>query len=210
MGRDDPLDIEQEALAARIDLRQVADDADDGEIHPLPMVGQTIRQPQIGPPRGPGKAECETQQRDTQPAQAFEYTMGKTRQQQHRGHQRQQPKPTCRRQACLLLQQPHAETERDESYPHRVSRSEWLQHPVHQPQLPFHACGKFDVVRDDDQAGVLFAVEVAHQVEHRIGRVAVEIAGRLVGQDARWPRDQCAGNGDTLTLAAGKLARDGE
>ena len=50
-------------------------------------------------------------------------------------------------------------------------------------------------------------LSVAHQVEHRVGGVAVEVAGGLVGEDARRLGDQRAGDGDALTLAAGKLTR---
>jgi hypothetical protein len=77
---------------------------------------------------------------------------------------------------------------------------------VDQPHPPVHARRQFDVVGDHDQAGLVFAVEFAHQVEHRVGGVTIEVAGRLVGEDARRLGDQRARNGDALTFTAGKLA----
>src|SRR5690606_40190350 len=44
------------------------------------------------------------------------------------------------------------------------------------------------------------------QFEHAFCRIAVEIAGRLVGQHAARPGDQGTRQGDPLALATGKLA----
>jgi hypothetical protein len=52
----------------------------------------------------------------------------------------------------------------------------------------------------------VFAVELAHQVEHCVGCVAIKVAGGLVGEDACGLCDQRAGDGDALALAAGELA----
>ena len=51
--------------------------------------------------------------------------------------------------------------------------------------------------------------DVAQQREDlgRCGRV--EVAGRLVGEHHRGPRDERTGHGDTLLLAAGELRRAG-
>ena len=51
------------------------------------------------------------------------------------------------------------------------------------------------------------AVESEHQVEHRLGGVPVEVAGRLVGQHAGRPRHQRARQRRALALAARQFAR---
>ena len=111
---DDLLDVEHEALAARIGVRQVGDHADKRDIHPLPVRGQAFGQPRIRPPGGPGKAERHAQRQNGQTAKKFENGAGENRQPQRREQQRQQPQPAGGRQHGLLLQPPHAETERDE------------------------------------------------------------------------------------------------
>jgi len=55
-----------------------------------------------------------------------------------------------------------------------------------------------------DAACAVQADEHLHQVS---GSLRIEGAGRLVGQDQRRVRDQRAGDGDALLLAAGKLCR---
>jgi hypothetical protein len=51
------------------------------------------------------------------------------------------------------------------------------------------------------------AIECFEQVDHLFAGVAVEVAGRLVGQNQRRLHDGGAGDGDALALAAGKLVR---
>ena len=51
------------------------------------------------------------------------------------------------------------------------------------------------------------AREPQHGVEHLVGGVRVEVAGRLVGQHAGRLGDQRAREGAALALAAGELAR---
>ena len=55
---------------------------------------------------------------------------------------------------------------------------------------------------DDRLPGV---VQLVEQAEDFLARAAVEIAGRLVGQQDRGLVDQRPGDGDALLLAAGKL-----
>ncbi len=62
------------------------------------------------------------------------------------------------------------------------------------------------VVRDQDDRRPA-AVQVAQQVEDGAARAAVEVAGRLVGQDQRRLADQRPGDGDPLALAARELRR---
>ncbi len=64
-----------------------------------------------------------------------------------------------------------------------------------------------DVVRDDDEAGREVRVQLGHQREHLGRGTAVEVAGRLVGEHARRPRDERAGERRALPLAARQLAR---
>ncbi len=67
-------------------------------------------------------------------------------------------------------------------------------------------CGDTRIVRDEDD-GVAFAREILEQ-RHDLGSaLAVERAGRFVGEDHFSPVHQRSGNGDALLLAAGKLAR---
>ena len=63
------------------------------------------------------------------------------------------------------------------------------------------------VVRDDDGGAALLAHEVGEQVvgEHRV--LAVELAGRLVGQQQLRPVGQRGAHGDALLLAARELRR---
>ena len=44
-----------------------------------------------------------------------------------------------------------------------------------------------------------------HQVEHTVGRAAVQVAGGLISQHAGRARDQCTGERNSLTLTAGQL-----
>ena len=50
-------------------------------------------------------------------------------------------------------------------------------------------------------------VQFAEQVEDLVGRLGVEIPGRLVGDNESRIGDDGAGDADALLLAAGKLAR---
>src|SRR5687768_6571431 len=61
------------------------------------------------------------------------------------------------------------------------------------------------VVGDHDDGFAEVAGERAEQVEDVGGGFPVEVAGRIVGDEQRRIRDEGAGDGDALFLAAGKL-----
>ena len=62
--------------------------------------------------------------------------------------------------------------------------------------------GQLRVVGDQDQrrAGLLGGAE--HQLHDAVAGAAVQITGRLIGQQKRRAGNQGAGQGDTLLLAA--------
>ena len=62
-------------------------------------------------------------------------------------------------------------------------------------------------MRDDDEDRLLLAVQVEQQLADGLGGVAVEVAGRLVGQQQDRLVDQRPGDGHALPLAAGQLGR---
>ncbi len=74
-----------------------------------------------------------------------------------------------------------------------------------QPQNPVAAGSKVKVVRDQDQGGAQFAIELEQQFADRFRSVVVQIAGGLVGQQQPRAVNQRAGDGDTLLLATRKL-----
>ncbi len=69
------------------------------------------------------------------------------------------------------------------------------------------ALGGQGVVRDHDDRLLKLAVELFQQVEDLAAGGAVEIAGRLVGDQQVGVGDDRPGDGDALLLAAGELAR---
>ena len=76
------------------------------------------------------------------------------------------------------------------------------QHTVVQMHHPVGARGQLQVMRHHDQAGALRAYLGEQQVEDDAGGLAVEVAGRFVGKDARRRTDQRPGNGGALAFAA--------
>jgi hypothetical protein len=76
-----------------------------------------------------------------------------------------------------------------------------------QTQHPVATGGEVHVVRDQHQGRAGFAVQLEQQAAYRFGRVVVQVAGRLVGQQQPGPVHQRAGNRHALLLAAGELAR---
>jgi hypothetical protein len=62
-------------------------------------------------------------------------------------------------------------------------------------------------VRDHHEGRAAVARQLQHQLEHAVGRAAVEVAGGLVGQHAGRMRDQRAGNRHPLALAARQFRR---
>jgi hypothetical protein len=63
------------------------------------------------------------------------------------------------------------------------------------------------VVRDDQERRLLHFVHLAQQVEHRVGRLRVEIAARLVGQHERRRHREGARNRDSLLLTPRQVVR---
>jgi hypothetical protein len=63
------------------------------------------------------------------------------------------------------------------------------------------------VVGDDDEGRALFARALEHQVEHPVRRLAVQVAGGLVGQHAGRLGDQRTRDGHALAFAARQLRR---
>ena len=61
---------------------------------------------------------------------------------------------------------------------------------------------------DEHQRGLAAPLQAEQQVDHLLAGLAVEIAGRLVGEDDLRARAQRAGDGDALLLAAGELRRE--
>src|SRR5258706_9825013 len=70
---------------------------------------------------------------------------------------------------------------------------------------PVGEVGYLGVVRDDDDGGMLLAIEAAELTDNGLGRFGVEVAGGLVGQDETGLVGQRPGDGDALGLAARDL-----
>jgi len=66
--------------------------------------------------------------------------------------------------------------------------------------------GERGFVRRHHQARAVRAVELEHQSEHAIGRFAVEVPRRLVGEHARRLSHERARERRPLTLSSGKLS----
>lgn len=63
------------------------------------------------------------------------------------------------------------------------------------------AARKFDIVRDEHERGTVRAVQFEHQVDDGMPGGRIEAAGRLVGEENRRARDECACKRDALLLA---------
>ncbi len=63
------------------------------------------------------------------------------------------------------------------------------------------------IVRDQQNRGVEFAVQIVEQAKNFVSGVRIEIAGGFVAQQNRRTKHQRAGDGHALALAAGKLVR---
>ena len=61
------------------------------------------------------------------------------------------------------------------------------------------------IIVGDEHHGVALIVHLLQHSQHFAAGVAVQCAGRLVGQNDRRVPHQCPGDGNTLLLAAGKL-----
>ena len=78
-----------------------------------------------------------------------------------------------------------------------------------EPEDAVAAGRKSFVVRDDHDGRALVARELEEDVEDALGGRLVEVARRLVGENADGLRDDGACNGDALALAARRAARAG-
>ncbi len=67
--------------------------------------------------------------------------------------------------------------------------------------------GDVRLVGDEHDRDALRAVELLEHLQDLDGGAAVEVAGRLVGEDQRRPVHQRARDGDALLLAARQLVR---
>src|SRR5664279_45204 len=74
-------------------------------------------------------------------------------------------------------------------------------------QLLVAARGDGRIVRDEDERRPRLAVQLEHQLHHRLAGREIEAAGRLVGEQQRRPDDEGAGQRDALRRAAGEHAR---
>src|SRR5207237_6720998 len=60
------------------------------------------------------------------------------------------------------------------------------------------------IVRDDDHGGAVFLVEAPEDAVDRARRRGVNLAGRLVREEERWPVGRTGGDGGALLLATGE------
>ena len=76
-----------------------------------------------------------------------------------------------------------------------------------QPPRRVRPGGQLGVVRRDQGRRAALAHDLDQLGEHRLGRVRVEVAGGLVGEDEGRGVGERAGDGDALLLAAGEAGR---
>jgi len=70
-----------------------------------------------------------------------------------------------------------------------------------------HAGGEIHVVRGDEGREPARFDQLGERAEHMVGRLRIEIAGRLVGQQHPRAVGDCAGDCDALLLATGQFRR---
>ena len=70
------------------------------------------------------------------------------------------------------------------------------------------AAGQLLVVRDEDERRLAPPLQPEQQIDHMAAGLAVEVAGRLVGENELRPAAQGARDGDALLLAARELRRE--
>lgn len=76
-----------------------------------------------------------------------------------------------------------------------------------QAQGPVHARREIQIVGCEDGGDPFLAHEPQQLIEHLVGGVRIQIAGRFVREQNLGLVRDGAGNGDTLLLAAGQLSR---
>ena len=62
-------------------------------------------------------------------------------------------------------------------------------------------------MRHNDQGQALRGRQFEQVVDDNLSRLAVQVAGGLIGQKTQRGAADCSGDSDTLTFAAGQLAR---
>ena len=85
--------------------------------------------------------------------------------------------------------------------------SEFFENTVAEDEAAVGACGEIEVVRDEEQGGVLLAANIDDELHNRFARALVEVARRLVRQNQRRAVDERSRDGNALTFAAGKFCR---
>ena len=105
---------------------------------------------------------------------------------------------------CLALRQGGHETEASARPDGPLATS-----PTMRPSSSFteraQRAGQFRVVGDQHQGGAVLGLQVEQQVDDLMAGLAVQIAGRLVGQQQVGRRSEGAGERGALLLAAGEL-----
>ena len=81
------------------------------------------------------------------------------------------------------------------------------QHASFKAQATLAALRQLLVMGHQNQRGALLFVEAEEQVDYARTGGAIQISGRLVGQQQMGPGGKGAGDGHALLFAAGKLAR---
>src|SRR5581483_3482990 len=77
--------------------------------------------------------------------------------------------------------------------------------PLFQVQDALGACGGARIVRYQQDRLAQAFLQLGHEIENLLGRMGIEIARRLIGDNQGRVGDDGTGNADTLLLAAGKL-----
>ena len=87
----------------------------------------------------------------------------------------------------------------------RSTDAQLLQHPIDNFARLRKHLRQFGTVGDYDQNVVLLLMQVDKQLADALGILAIEVAGRFIGEQQRRLLDQGAGHGDALPLAAGEF-----
>ena len=61
---------------------------------------------------------------------------------------------------------------------------------------------------DEHHGATLLLLQADKEFQNRMSIFAVEITGRFISQEERWPVRQTARDGDALAFAPGKLGRE--
>lgn len=81
------------------------------------------------------------------------------------------------------------------------------QDAIFQPQCPASPFGQVRIVGDDDKACTRTAVKLEHQIKHRAGSSAIQVAGGFVRENALRLSDQAPRYRGTLTLSPREFTR---